>query len=127
MTLDQSVALRVALKMIPRFDERNVGFGGQPAGNAMAAPHPHAGSEAREGDVGERSTGSLGESGVQKYSCEECWEDYRISSLFCWLYTVIALGTLDVANERGLALFTANIERNSAALLDLNASELLPS
>ena len=48
------------------------------------------------------------------YSLDDCWEDYRLSSLFCWLYTVIALGTLDTANERGLALFTGNIERNSA-------------
>ncbi len=69
----------------------------------------------------------LVEGGVTNYSYDQCYQDYRISSLFCWLYTVIALGTLDVANERGLALFTANIERNSSALLELNAGELLPS
>ena len=88
---------------------------------------PPADRKAREGDLLKMYHGILVERGVKNYSYDECWEDYRISSLFCWLYTVIALGTLDVANERGLALFTANIERNSAALLDLNASELLPS
>ena len=82
---------------------------------------------ARETDLLKMYHDILVEGGVKDYSYDKCWEDYRISSLFCWLYTVIALGTLDVANERGLALFTANIERNSAALLELNAGELLPS
>ncbi len=88
---------------------------------------PPADRKARESDLLRMYHDVLVEGGVKNYSYDECWEDYRISSLFCWLYTVIALGTLDVANERGLALFTANIERNSAALLDLNAAELLPS
>jgi len=88
---------------------------------------PSAERKAREGDLLRMYHDILVERGVKNYSYDECWEDYRISSLFCWLYTVIALGTLDVANERGLALFTANIERNSAALLELNAAELLPS
>ena len=66
------------------------------------------------------------ENGVTGYDFDECWHDYRASTLFCWLYAVIILGTLDVANERGLALFTANLERNVAALTDLNAGELLP-
>lgn len=66
------------------------------------------------------------ENGVTGYDFDECWHDYRASTLFCWLYAVIVLGSMDVANERGLALFTGNLERNVAALTDLNAGELLP-
>ena len=83
--------------------------------------------KARETELIKMYHDILVEGGVTNYSYDQCWQDYRISSLFCWLYTVIALGTLDVANERGLALFTANIERNSAALLELNVAELLPA
>lgn len=67
------------------------------------------------------------ERGVKEYDFDQLWLDYRRSTLFCWLYAVIVLGTLDVANERGLALFTQNLERNVAALTDLNAGELLPA
>ncbi len=83
--------------------------------------------KARESELMKLYHNTLVAGGVTGYSFDECWEDYRISTLFCWLYTVIALGSLDVANERGLALFTANIERNVAAMTDLNAGELLPS
>ena len=93
----------------------------------MDGSFPPAERKAREAVLLKMYHDILLERGVSDYSYDQCWEDYRISSLFCWLYTVIALGTLDVANERGLALFTANIERNSAALLELNAAELLPS
>jgi len=82
--------------------------------------------KAREQELTKLYHDTLVEGGVTGYSFEDCWEDYRLSSVFCWLYTVIALGTLDVANERGLAVFTANIERNIAAMTDLNAAELLP-
>ena len=88
---------------------------------------PPSERKARETDLLKMYHDILVECGVKDYSYDQLLQDYRISSLFCWLYTVIALGTLDVANERGLALFTANIERNSAALLELNAGELLPS
>ncbi|MEX0785478.1 MAG: phosphotransferase [Dehalococcoidia bacterium] len=70
---------------------------------------------------------TLLERGVSDYDFDEFWLDYRKSTLFCWLYAVIVLGTLDVANERGLALFTQNLERNVAALTELNAAELLPA
>lgn len=69
----------------------------------------------------------LTENGVQGYDFHQCLHDYRISTLFCWLYAVITLGRLDIGNERGLALFTANLDRTVAAITDLNAGELLPS
>jgi hypothetical protein len=36
---------------------------------------------------------------------------------------VIILGSLDTANERGLALFTDVLDRFVAAMVDLNAAE----
>jgi hypothetical protein len=35
-------------------------------------------------------------------------------------------GTLDLSNERGVALMTAFAQRSAAAILDLNAGEMLP-
>ncbi len=69
----------------------------------------------------------LVENGVNGYDFDECWHDYRVSTLFCWLYAVIALGTMDIGNERGLQLFTRNVQRSAAAVTDLNAGELLPA
>lgn len=96
-------------------------------GYFMNGTLPPAERKAREQELIKLYYDTLIDGGVEGYSMDDCWEDYRLSSLFCWLYTVIALGTLDVANERGLAVFTANIERNVSAILDLNAGELLPA
>jgi hypothetical protein len=41
------------------------------------------------------------------------------------VYSVILIGSLDMGNERGLALFNALLERNSAAVMDLHAYELI--
>ena len=68
----------------------------------------------------------LTERGVTGYDFDQFFQDYRASMLFCWLYTVIVLGALDMATERGVALFTAILQRNSAAIVDLNAGEFLP-
>ncbi len=81
----------------------------------------------RELDLLKMYHGILTERGVAGYDFDQCFHDYRASTLFCWLYVVIVLGTLDVATERGLALFTTNMERGVAALQDLNAAELLPA
>ena len=69
----------------------------------------------------------LVERGVTGYSFDECWTDYRAGSLFCFVYAVIGLGTLDLANRRGVALFIAIMKRSAAAILDNNAAELMPS
>ena len=49
-----------------------------------------------------------------------------MAALFCWQYAVIICGTLDTANERGLALFTDILQRFVAIIEDQNAAELLP-
>ena len=60
------------------------------------------------------------------YPFEEAFTDYRRSILYCNVYTVIAIGSLDATNERGMAVFTAWLRRRSAAIEDLDAGELLP-
>jgi hypothetical protein len=64
---------------------------------------------------------------VTGYSYDECWDDYRLGALFQFVYIVIAVGTLDAANERGMALWTAWLERGAASVEELNAIERLPA
>lgn len=92
----------------------------------MTGTLPPAERKAKENDLLKMYHDILVDRGVKDYSFDQLWEDYRVSTLFCWLYAVIVLGTMDIANERGLALFTANLERNVAALTDLKAGDLLP-
>jgi hypothetical protein len=61
------------------------------------------------------------------YSFDDAWTDYRRAVLFCNVYTVVGIGTLDAANERGTALFHAWLRRRSAAIEDLDAGKLLPA
>ena len=63
--------------------------------------------------------------GVQGYSWEQCLREYRTGALYLLVYVVISLGTLDSANERGIALFDAWLERATAAIEELQAAELL--
>lgn len=62
----------------------------------------------------------------KQYTFDAALEDYRRATLFCNVYTVIGVGSLDPANERGMALFDAWIERRNTAIEDLNAGELMP-
>ena len=69
----------------------------------------------------------LVEGGVTGYGWEQCWREYRRMSLYVFVYVVISLGTLDFANERGLALFNAWLRRSSSAIEDLRAAEEMPA
>jgi aminoglycoside phosphotransferase (APT) family kinase protein len=64
--------------------------------------------------------------GVRDYDFEQCLADYRLCILFLLAYAVIALGALDMANDRGLQLFTTILKRTAAAIGDLDAGQLLP-
>ena len=83
--------------------------------------------KATEMDLLRTYHGILNERGVQDYDFDQCLLDYRASMLFCWSYAVVIGGTLDLANERGMALATDYLERTISALTDLNARELMPS
>jgi hypothetical protein len=65
--------------------------------------------------------------GVKGYSLEACLDDYRFWVMLGLAWPVVAIGTLDTANERGLALFKCWIERAMAAVVDWKAGEMLPA
>jgi len=61
------------------------------------------------------------------YDFDECLRDYRKSVLFCLVYPVIGGGSVDMGNERGVALWNAILDRNVAAISDLDAAEMIPA
>lgn len=61
------------------------------------------------------------------YDFDACLRDYRKCVLFCLVYPVIGGGSVDMGNERGVALWDAILERNVAAIEDLNAADLMPA
>jgi len=68
---------------------------------------------------------TLREAGVQGYSFGDLITDYRWTALFCFAYPVMGGGLADLANERGVALARAMLQRSAAAILDWQAGELL--
>lgn len=67
----------------------------------------------------------LTERGVRDYDFDQLLRDYRLSVLFCLVYSVIAGGSLDLSNERGVALAQAMIDRTASAIEDLDAGRAL--
>ncbi|MFI4974134.1 MAG: phosphotransferase [Caulobacterales bacterium] len=80
---------------------------------------------AAEGELVRLYHDTLLAGGVTGYDWETCWRDYRTFVLFGWLWPVIAIGSLDTANERGVAFFREWSRRVCTAILDLNAAETL--
>lgn len=93
----------------------------------MSSAMPPADRRATEMDLLRMYHDILLEGGVKAYDFDQCLLDYRTGILFCWQYAVIVLGSVDTANERGLALFTDILERFVSAISDLNATDLLPA
>jgi aminoglycoside/choline kinase family phosphotransferase len=93
----------------------------------VAGTLPEAERRATERDLVKLYHNTLDERGVKDYSVEQCWQDYRLSALLLLAYSVITLGSLDLANERGVELFTTISKRTLAAITDLKSAELLPS
>jgi hypothetical protein len=69
---------------------------------------------------------ALCDGGVRDYSFDDCLRDYRTSVLFCLVYNVITIGTLDPANERGVKLFYTLLDRVTTAILDNDAGKMIP-
>lgn len=70
---------------------------------------------------------TLVENGVADYTFEQLLRDYRSSLLVSLGIWVVNASTLDTANERGKALFDIFFDRLNAAIMDLDALELLPA
>jgi hypothetical protein len=77
-------------------------------------------------DLLKHYTDILRKNGVRDYGLEACLENYRFAVLFCLVYSVIVIGTLDPTNARGVAVFHANFERVAAAIADLDAGAMMP-
>ena len=69
----------------------------------------------------------LASAGRSGYSFDDALLAYRRAMLYCHVYTVIATGSLNPSNERGMAVFRAWLHRRSAAIEDLDAGALMPS
>ena len=65
--------------------------------------------------------------GVAGYDFDQCWEDYRLATLFCFVYPVVLMGGLDLGNPRSHELERTIFERSTTAIADLGAVELLPA
>lgn len=65
--------------------------------------------------------------GSTPYTFDDAFLDYRRAVLYCHVYTVIATGSLNPSNERGMAVFQAWLRRRSEAIEDLEAAELMPA
>lgn len=64
--------------------------------------------------------------GRKAYTWDEAWLNYRQGVLYTNIYTVVGIGTLDAANERGMALFNKWITRRTSAMEDLVCGEVMP-
>jgi len=69
----------------------------------------------------------LCEHGVAGYSFDDLLGDYRTTAIYCLVYPVIGGGSLDLANDRGMKLFTAMLDRSVATILDLDCAEMIPA
>jgi hypothetical protein len=64
--------------------------------------------------------------GSKEYSWDEAFLNYRQGVLYTNIYTVVGIGTLDAANERGMALFHKWMSRRMSAIEDLACAEVMP-
>ena len=81
---------------------------------------------AHEADLLTAYHDALVANGVADYAFADLREDYRACVMLTWCWPVIAIGALDHANERGVALFRAWTDRAMAAITDLDAGATIP-
>lgn len=63
--------------------------------------------------------------GVNGYSVDNAWQDYRRAILYMWTYVVVTAGSLDPNNARGRAWIGEMVKRSGQAIVDLGGVELL--
>lgn len=68
---------------------------------------------------------ALVDEGVQGYSRQQCWDDYRLAALHCFEYAVVVAGTLDPSNDRGRRWITQMMGRSAQTIVDLDLLDLL--
>ncbi len=73
-----------------------------------------------------RHHGALERAGVSDYSMAQLRTDYRVCATLGWCWPVVAIGSLDMTNDRGVAVFRAWAERAMETVLDLNGDAVIP-
>jgi hypothetical protein len=68
---------------------------------------------------------ALKDHGVKDYGFDQAWDDYRLTTMFCFTYPVTSCGSIDLANERGRELAMKMLDRSLSAITDLKAYEVL--
>lgn len=68
---------------------------------------------------------ALQDHGVKDYAFDQAWDDYRLTTMFCFTYPVTSCGSIDLANERGLQLAMKMLDRSLSAITDLKAYDVL--
>jgi hypothetical protein len=81
---------------------------------------------AHEAEIIEHYHRSLVDHGVEGYSLDQCWADYRLAVLHMFAYAVLIAGTLDPANDRGAAFMRQMLNRSSSAVMDHGLLALIP-
>jgi len=64
--------------------------------------------------------------GVADYSLAQAREAFRVCAMLAWCWPVVAIGSLDFDNPRGLALFHAWAERAMTLFEDVDGAAVIP-
>jgi aminoglycoside/choline kinase family phosphotransferase len=78
-----------------------------------------------ERDLIQRYVNGLVTQGIDSYTFDEAWSDYRMAVLYIWVYATVIAGTLDPTNQRGNAWMSEMVKRNCVAIEDLGCLDLL--
>lgn len=81
---------------------------------------------AGQDDLIARHHAGLVRAGVSDYSLARAREDFRVCAMLAWCWPVVAIGSLDFDNPRGLALFQAWAERAMTLFEDLDGAAVIP-
>ena len=101
------------------------GRAAQDLGYFMAGNLPIELRRAHERELITRWHDTLLEGGVQDYSFDDAWYEYRLGSLYVWTLGVVIAGTLDVSNERAKEWISEMLRRMVASIDDLDLLGLL--
>lgn len=66
----------------------------------------------------------LREHGVDDYTADELWDDYRLGILYCFVYPASG-AAVELVNDRAVALFRSLLARSAAAILETRALEIV--
>ncbi len=78
-----------------------------------------------ERDLTRRYVEGLASRGVNDYSFDDAWLDYRVSTLFCLVYPIVAGGSIESQDERSVRLTGDMLDRCVTAIEELNCLDLV--